>query len=275
AIDPIIIDIPRGGYVPVFRVREAEISQPPPSLPGPSVKSPRQGLILAFLTGVVLTASIATIVSPKVVRPFRVTAATGAEFPELWGPFLQRGANDIIAYGVPLFFASEGLYIRDVDVNILEQQDRRRVDSVAKALHISPRPQDDIYTGVGEIEATYRISNFFATNGIRVQVTSARALGRSDLTGHNVVVISSLRFQTLLRDLKLPTDFEFVPSWPEVIRNLHPKPGESAQYAYERGAGISTSYALVSVWPGITPGTRIMSISGIHTWSTQSAADFL
>src|SRR5262249_9158821 len=110
AIDPIIIDIPRGGYVPLFRVRQAEISQPPPSLPGPSVKAPRQGLILAFLTGVVLTASIATIVSPKVVRPFRVTAATGAEFPELWGPFLQRGANDIIAYGVPLFFASEGLY---------------------------------------------------------------------------------------------------------------------------------------------------------------------
>ena len=78
-----------------------------------------------------------------------------------------------------------------------------------------------------------------------------------------------------ITDLHLPTDFEFVPKTPETIRNLRPRAGEKSEYVFEAGAGISTSYALISLWPSVTPGRRILFVGGVHTWATQSATEFV
>jgi hypothetical protein len=39
--------------------------------------------------------------------------------------------------------------------------------------------------------------------------------------------------------------------------------------------GVSTSYAVITVWPCLQPGRRILYLSGIETWSTQGAALFV
>jgi hypothetical protein len=53
-------------------------------------------------------------------------------------------------------------------------------------------------------------------------------------------------------------------------------PGEDPVYAPKGSdTGVSTSYAVISLWPGLTPGQRIMYLSGIETWSTQGAAQFV
>jgi hypothetical protein len=39
--------------------------------------------------------------------------------------------------------------------------------------------------------------------------------------------------------------------------------------------GVNTSYALVTVWPGLKPPLRILSLSGIETWATLGAAQFV
>ena len=181
----------------------------------------------------------------------------------------------MVAYGVPLFYSSNGLYMRDVDVNIPGNEKHGRILEFANKFNVMPTPTDDTYTGVGEVVGTHLVANFFEARGIPVRVTNARAISASQLAGQNLVVISSLRFQTLLRDLDLPAEFEFVGSHPESIRNLHPLPGERAEYTFRSGAGVQTSYALVSLWPGPTPGRRLLHIGGVHTWATQGATEFL
>jgi hypothetical protein len=137
----------------------------------------------------------------------------------------------------------------------------------------TPLPTDDTYTGVGETESTCLMANFLASSGIPVKVTNARTIGLSELAGQNLVVLSSLRFQTLLRGLGLPTAFEVLPT--TVIRNRRILAGEQDEYAPSSGTGVDTAYALASLWPGVTAGRRILHIGGAHTWTTQAAAEFL
>src|SRR5579864_7484187 len=58
SMDPVVIDLPRGGYVPLFRLRQVlppAIVEPPPQ--APPQRSSRIPLVWAFLAGSLLTAA--------------------------------------------------------------------------------------------------------------------------------------------------------------------------------------------------------------------------
>jgi hypothetical protein len=283
------IELPRGGYVPAFRYRaveceklaEAVVVLPPvavPLAPAPNTRLTSIEAVRPFLLGVAMaTLACAAWLSwrPSPKPAYRMTAASPADFPQLWGAFFEPGARNLVGFGVPLFYDGGGIYVRDVQVNAPGHEREGRIDEFARKLNLTPRPTDDTYTGVGEVVGTNLLASFFAASGTPVKVTNARTIAESDLAGQNLVVVSSLRFQTLLRDLHLPSDFEFVPKTPETIRNLRVPPGEKSEYVFEAGAGISTSYALISLWPSVTPGRRILFVGGVHTWATQAATEFV
>ena len=285
--DPVVIDIPRGAYVPHFRYAEVQeaVPLPAPSAPAvqPAARRPLRNYAIAFCLGMLVAGTAAWMLwkpQPAVRTPYTVTAAKPSDFPQLWAAFFNpdvRGVlpENLVAYGVPLFYNAASIYFRDTDVNVPSEAGEHRIRQFSRAFNITPLPADDIYTGVGELESTHLVSNFFSSGGVPTRVANARTLGRSDLTGHNLIVLSSLRFQTLLHDLHLPRDFEFIPVRPEIVHNLKPRAGEISEYIFQNGEGVSTSYAVISVWPGVTPGRRIVHVGGVHTWSTQAATEFL
>jgi hypothetical protein len=287
----VVIELPRGGYVPSFRYRTVErepsaeavvvaapVAAPAPATPAEPTRITRVPAVKAFLLGVAMAAIACAVwlsFRPSPKPAYRMTAASAADFPQLWAAFFEAGARNLVGFGVPLFYNGGGIYVRDVQVNAPGREREGRIDEFARKMNMTPRPTDDTYTGVGELVGTNLLASFFAASGTPVKVTNARTISESDLVGQNLVVVSSLRFQTLLRDLHLPSDFEFEPKSPETIRNLRPPAGERSEYVFEEGAGISTSYALVSLWPSVTPGRRILFVGGVHTWATQAATEFV
>jgi hypothetical protein len=285
----VLIELPRGGYVPSFRYRAVECepasevvvapaSAAAAAAPGAKAWPTKLLAVKPFLLGIAIATMVCAAwvsLRPSPKAAYRMTAASPADFPQLWGAFLEPGARNLVGFGVPLFYNGGGIYVRDVQVNVPGRERDSRIDEFARKMNITPRPTDDTYTGVGELVGTNLLASFFAAGGIPVKVTNARTIGASDMAGQNLVVVSSLRFQTLLRDLHLPSDFEFEPKSPEIIRNLRPPAGERSEYVFEEGAGISTSYALISLWPSVTPGRRILFIGGVHTWATQAATEFV
>lgn len=259
------IELPRGGYVPRFTAAEPEAA----SLAPPARRFSWQ----AFALGAGLAALAALLI---VHWPNTTTAATAPKHA-VWGPVLAPGRPVIVGMGMPLFYTGgNGLYIRDTRRNHGSSWPGETLLRVEQALGIRFRVHNDVYTGVGEAMGVVRISRWLDRYGAAVDVANSHYLGPSDIAGKDLVVVSSARFQTLLNEMKLPAAFDFDEAGSGQFRNLRPAAGESATYGTAGGSdGVSISHALLTVRPGLNAGTRIIHASGIHSWATNGATQFL
>jgi hypothetical protein len=264
------IELPRGGYVPVFREHTAPSGAHPPD--APAAVSSRSPPRMAFLAGLAagLSLSLAAFWLPRTVRPQTV------ECPALWSNYLDSRVETVTGFGVPLFFSGGmGLFVRDTHVNQLSDG-QSRIERVQKAIGRPFRPQGNVYTGIGDAIGAHLVARWLEQQGVSARMANCNYIGSSDVQGRNLVIVSSARFQTLLQSMELPRRIRFDPAGQDgafVLEN--PLPGEPSVYR-PRGSdtGVSTSYAVISLWPGISPGRRILYLSGIETWSTQGAAEF-
>lgn len=260
------IDLPRGGYVPVFLEGGVPAESPSPVQPG----SRRLWLPLpvGLLLGVLLGAAGVWLGS----RPGREPVSC----PSIWGAFLSPGSKTVVSFGVPLFFSgSGGLYIRDTEVNQVTD-DQQRITRIAESLGRRFQPQGDVYTGIGDAIGTYSVARWLERQGQHATVANSNYIGPSDVEGRNLVVVASARFQTLLQQMKLPAMIRF-----DSTRRgggyvlLDPSGHETDFYPTYDSMGVSTSHAVVSLWPSGNGRHRVLYLSGIQTWATQGAAEYV
>lgn len=259
------IQIPRGAYIPSWEVVDI--------IPKAAAEAPprREALqrLLWFGAGALVGTGALAVAWREPARPYAA--------PAIWGPLLRPGVETIVSYGVPLFFTTaSGLYLRDVQTNRPEEGAAGQLARIGNLLGMPIRPQEDVYTGVGEAAGVQVISAFLDAQGVGTTVANSHYLGPKDLLGKNLVVVSSLRFQTLLDSLRLPHAFEFDSEGPGSLRNPRPLPGESSVYPRVGEAPERTvSFARISIWPSSSAEQRIMIVSGRETWSTEAAVRFL
>jgi len=249
------IRIPRGSYMPEWAAVEAL-----PHLD--STPSPRRHFLWAGASAIAGATATALIQRPR----------ESATAPALWTQFFDTKVETVVSFGVPLFFTlGNGLYIRDVHVNRPGDPDHARLDRLSQVLGTPARAQEDVYTGIGEAVGVHLVSEFLTARRVTTKLANSHYLGPPDLSGKNLVIVSSMRFQTLLDSLRLPHAFEFEPIGNGILRNLRPLPGEPRIYGHE---GPEVSYSRVTLWPSATPGHRILSFSGRETWATQASVQF-
>lgn len=267
------ITLPRGGYVPEFEEvgRKQSIPATVPEVPVPAPQRGFQSRVL------VLGLALAFIGATAGVWMWQRAASPPVECPELWSAFLQPGVETVASFGVPLFFSGgSGLYVRDTQVNKLSDNPER-IERVGRSLGLTFRPQEDVYTGVGDAIGTHYVARWLERRGVAASVANSNYIGPSDVEGKNLVVVASARFQTLLQQMDLPREIVFNPNGSSgTFELMRPLPGEAKDYAPRSSdTGVSTSYAVVSLWPGSQPGRRVLYLSGIETWSTQGAAHYV
>lgn len=268
------ITLPRGGYVPQFEAAApaavVDIPEPAPPVAQPPDGRRRWRLYLyGLLSGLAVAAAIGAWFNS---RP-RVTAS---ECPALWSAFVKPGVSTVVSFGVPLFFSgSGGLFVRDTQVNKVAD-DSRRIEQIGVLLNRTFRPQEDVYTGVGDAIGTHYVARWLEQRGVQAAVANSNYIGPSDFAGKNLVVVSSARFQTLLQHMGLPDRIPFsAEGFGGGYTLSDAMPGELYEYR-PRGTdtGVNLSYAVVTLWPGSSPAHRILYLSGVETWSTQGAAEF-
>jgi hypothetical protein len=292
ADDRVLIELPKGHYVPRFELRRASNPAPveTPPLPGPAVigsaavRSAGSGwpgslrIAAVFLAGILSVLALQRVAGLSVggVQP-RDAARREAREPldpalmPLWESFLKPDASNILAYGTPQFFNSRGVYYRDVRVNSsVELNSSPELVGIQKSLGHALTPTE-VYTGVGETQGVYLLSRFFLERARDVRVLRSRLVRWEEIKQSNIVILSSMRFHTLADELGYPSDFAILPDFEGNVVNKRPQPGESAQYARDGGA----DYALVTLWPGKVPDRRILQLSGVTTWATVAAAEYV
>ncbi|HTV16942.1 MAG TPA: hypothetical protein VME68_19635 [Acidobacteriaceae bacterium] len=269
----IILEVPKGHYLPVFHPRgtlhaNGQISlTAQPALESAShpddVSAAEQqwklGLGFGVALGVVL-AAVVLAVAALAWHPWRTAAAPQTAVDVFWHPFLSADPP-LVIYSNALF---EG--------------------SSTQGLRYAPpetaRPSDsdgyvDTYTGIGELASVYTLTRLFDAHHETFLLKRSLLVTWDEAQLRNLIFIGSRAENPSLRVLEPTSDFTMVagPDSAGVV-NVHPLPGEPAVYSrLERP--LTTDYAILALQPGVRTGKQMLVFSGLTTFGTQAAVDFV
>ncbi len=292
--DVIVIDIPKGRYVPSFKRRvsgggeqEAHATVPGPQLVR-AARVQRRSKLVGVLV-VVLAFALGAVCSMAIRRnPLAAKSPVDA----FWLAFLGSDRQPIVAYSNQIFvsndeqsfvlargsvFAARGA-VADSSVAVGPEHGATSKD--AKRVYY----EGDI-TGVGEVLAAVAIERALARIDVHPAFKRSQSVTTYDLQTHNVIFLGSRISNPLLNEVPRPFE-NFRAQQPltgpllyrAFFENTKPKPGEAAAYGIELAEGthvITTDHAVAGLYPGIAPGRKILILGGLTTSGTAAAADFV
>jgi hypothetical protein len=274
AAGEIVIDLPKGQYVPRFLRRSQTVSFVATSeatrpdvatAPSPSslVMAPTKRFMLwlaigaggavLFASGVLLAPWVRSTHFGESHAPGSGAAATGSvrlgePLGTLWANFCCGSDVTIVAYRDEVFLATETSDLLRLRSGELGVPGAPAVGGDAPDIAENPRLVSDAgpvsfsdgYTGSGQVMAVHELAALFSSANKTVKVQKSRSITSEDLRDYNVVFVGSTLRDPVLGTLPLSQNFVFdrpphPPTlWRTRIVNLHPLPGESPFYEIER-----------------------------------------
>jgi hypothetical protein len=163
--------------------------------------------------------------------------------------------------------------------NALFVGDSRRGLSYATQAAIDEKQDDDklvdTYTGIGELAAVYTLTRMFDAHQAHFILKRSRLMTWDEAKAANLIFIGSTAENSSLKALQSTMDFSIVATADSAgIVNHHPKAGEPGTYLRPEHP-LTRDYAIVALLPGMQPGERILIFSGLTTFGTQAAVEFV
>jgi hypothetical protein len=199
------------------------------------------------------------------------------EVTEFWAPFLDAKKPLTIVLGSPLFIRFHSTYYRDPAVNEwAEAQRMLPLDEYRQALK-SPTPPAETrrWTPFGEAAAAFRLATILGQRKEDLVLKRSVSLAWEDVRAANLIFLGPPKFNPQLRDLPLEQDFVIESG---AVRNLRPRPGESATYMKPSAPNeedIPEDYAVITRVSGLEGWGEILVLASTSTEGTWAAADYV
>lgn len=245
--DPLIIDLPKGGYSPTFQFREIveadvpeaafvetageeEIIRSVPAAietlhipPSPSIIPDRN----VWLKSLVIALGFASLSLGLLAIEFRsqaklskansinqpVTSVDMQTLSPLWGEFFKSPEPVLVAFSNTVFQgrAETGMkLLNPLDSTTIKSQNQESVSySTGEAALDKQKIISDHYTGVGEVMSVYFLSNLFSKANHPFRVKRSLLLTWEDVKAGNIVVLGSPAENFIMRELPQQQDFVF------------------------------------------------------------------
>lgn len=295
--EPLIFEIPRGAYKPVFHWRVAEVSGPIP----PTALAPTQDASLAatpvtelhdrrlWISHIAwallsLCLGVACLVLYQQNRAMRTALHPWEGQPAVaafWNNFLDpHRQTDVVLpddsasviediTGNPIAlgdYLSRG-YIRQIQTSNLS--DDRKADAYQIYNH-------NLVT-FGAVRAAQTVLSEIPAN-VPHYLTLARNFTADEVKRDNVVLVGgqkSVPWDHLFDDqLNFITDFDYAQG-AQIVRNRNPKPGEQAIYAVPSAPNTFFGYASIAYLPNPSRSGNVIILAGTDSDATGAAAAFL
>ena len=291
------IDIPLGGYVPVFQplnsengsqdaanlpaamesdAHSAQIQQPELEDAAIQESRPRRRVLAIILMAAYSAALIAGTWYVATRMPASVPAAEPAHV--LWAALFSGPGN---SYIVP----------SDAGFNLVEDLSRRPVplaDYIAGSYQelpltgVDPHSAQDLrtqqLTPFVDLQIASSLSRLVEDNPQRVFIRFPRDLRLEDLKSANAVIIGSLGSNPWAALAESNANFRIVDqagmSGAEII-NMKPRPGEAASYASHWNEPAHETFALIAFLPNLGGNGHLLVLEGLDVAGTQAAAEML
>lgn len=313
--DPVVIDLPKGHYHPVFVSH-----QPEPGLPAseqrPSNGSAANGHAAAaaesqtvhdaapararakvpaltlLLAGLVLILGAVALTLYNSNRELRRQAEAGdpslnaEDFRAVWGPFVDDPESPLLVLSSPTL----PRFINGADPDSLRQRSVELTQEQTRALLAAPEfqgqwaggdvprliPSLGMYTGMGEAVGVYRLTDLMRSSRKSILLRQSRHVNAADLKYRNVILLGSIYVNEWSR--RLPSVENFAYTFDATIENHAPQAGEERAYRPQFDAqtgSLTVDYALITVKPNVSGEHAVMTLAGIFSEGTEAAAEFV
>lgn len=292
--EPVRIDIPLGGYVPVFipingqngihdtanlpaaSESHAQIQQNEVETAAGTESTPPRRVLTTTLVAAYSVALIAGTWYAARRIPASLPAAEPAHV--LWAALFGGPGN---SYIVP----------SDAGFNLLEDLSRRPVplaDYIGGSYQelplagVDPHSAQDLrtqqLTPFEDLQIASALSRLAEDNPQRVFIRFPRDLRLEDLKSANAVIIGSLGSNPWAALAESNANFRIVDqpgmSGAEII-NMKPRPGEAASYASHWNEPAHETFALIAFLPNLGGNGHLLVLEGLDVAGTQAAAEML
>jgi hypothetical protein len=270
AAEPTIVEVPKGHYLPTFRLRQSE--PPPAPFPLPSEatalpasegsSAPRirswnywKATPLGVASGVLLVLILAGS-ALLMARARPKVAAEKSAIDVFWAPFLS-GDPPVLIYSNARFVGDSKTGLRYAPTG---------GSTNAEVV--------DHYTGIGELAAVYELTRLFDAHRATFVLKRSLLVTWDEAKQRNLIFIGSPAENPSLNALPSLTDFTMManPDYAGFVNN-HPRPGEPALYSRPEHP-LTTDYAVIALSPGVQSGKRTLMFSGLTTLGTQAAVEY-
>jgi hypothetical protein len=272
--EELTLEIPKGHYLLIFVPRrpepDLEAAQTPaaetemastPAVAAPlavkkRVTSEFRLWVIALLLIPGVTA-ITVLLWQTGVKP----ALAAAPVERFWQPFL-RDEPPLVIYSNTMFVGDSTNGLRYASPP--GQPSPQAVDNYV-----------DTYTGIGELASVYTLARLFDSYHTNFVLKRSMLTTWDEAKTRNLVFIGSVAENMPLRDLQTTTEFTMVagPGYAGLV-NRHPKPGEPTVYSRPERP-LTTDYAILALLPGVQSGKKMLIFSGLTTFGTQAAVDYV
>ena len=278
ASEPVIIEIPKGHYLPAFspslRANFANEIQavnsikeaPAPVrvdeakevlLPGPTRMSGTKGQrVWLAVAGVGL--ALLLCFSLAVAFRWQGKAAAAKPLKQLWAPFLA-GDPPLVIYSNALFVGDAKSGMRYAANDGSDGQSGELVDH---------------YTGVGELISVHELTKMFDYQHAEFVLKRSPLVTWDEARSRNLIFIGSAAENASLKLLPSTQDFTLTATADAAgIVNHHPRQGEPQVYLRPEHP-LTRDYAIVALLPGVQPDHKMFVFSGLTTLGTQAAMEY-
>ncbi len=284
--EPIVIEIPKGAYAPIFRVRESD--SPPDRLlvclqrwlPPPGKRRMAALWVLA-LAGVLLVAGI-TLGLWNLVRPVRPAQHLdlGENVDRLWYQIFDNGHPTCIVLSDAMLGLFEDAIKYQLSVN--EYRDKifsRLSDERLKDPAEVARWKElvgEYFTHITDARSAAIFSVLNAGRSLQTEIVFAGDFAVSYLWSHNLILVGTRRtnpWVDIFEDqLNFQSGFREEPPMSSFFRNRSPLPGESAVYEVQ---WLKQGFCRVAFLPSPSRRSNVLLVSGTDMASTEGGGQFI
>lgn len=275
AHETLLLQIPKGGYVPEFMERTPGIERV--VVPEPPVV--RNRLMTGLVFAVVVLSLTVVALSWSMMRA--KTAASRAEstppqdLTALWSQLFNERAATTIVVPDSTFYMTQEASGKQADLDsYMSQSALENTDGARQLERLLPRFARRRYTTFDGISTAIRVQQIADKFAGKAVVRYARDVTLRDLSPGNLVLIgrpSSNLWEELFRsklNFQIRMD-EHHAAW----SNVAPKPGEQAEYVPRWDDNRYYAYGSVAFLPNLNGG-NVLIIAGSNSNSQEGAAQF-
>jgi hypothetical protein len=290
---PMVISIPKGGYVPLFEPRSGAsgVTIPLPRAPAQAPGS-EDGIAVPAMEP-----PAARIARPSVWKYFAIaTWAMILLLGVVTAYFWQKGRNEGPSHALWSSIFSPGrtvVIVPSDDALVLYQELTQTPIPLDEYLSggylqkFSPHIGTEAltsdwfarhqYTSSADLNLAMRLGRLAEAGKANIETRNARVLRIDDLKSCNVILIGGIGANPWVGLFSQHLQFDVNYNWKTsegYVLNKHPAKGEAAIYRDSVSDGFRRSYGVLALLPGIAEDGRALLFEGTGMAGTESAADF-